>query len=64
MRARGRGTQRKGPVRHGTERVKVCQLMEKDNLLNVTGRDEGGRGKDWSVYGHTHRATPGYLSSS
>ena len=38
--------------------------MEKDNPLNVTGRDEGDRGKDWSVYGYTPRATPGYLSSS
>ena len=44
--------------------MKVCQLMEKDNPLNVTGRDEGDRGKDWSVYGYTPRATPGYLSSS
>lgn len=64
MRARGRGTQRKGPVRQGTECGKVCQLMEKDNPLNVTGRDEGDQEKDWSVHGYTHRITPGYLSSS
>ena len=55
MRARGRGTQRKGPVRRGTECVKACRLTEKGSPLNVTGRDEGDRGKDWSVYGYTEQ---------
>lgn len=64
MRARGRGTEWKGPVRQGTECVKVRHLMEKDSPLDVTGRDEGDRGKDRCVYGYTPRATPGYLSSS
>lgn len=59
MRARGGGTEWKGPVRQGTECVKVCHLVEKDNPLDVIGRDEGDWGKDRCVYGCTPRATPG-----
>lgn len=59
--------------------MKVCQFVEKDNLLNMAGGHEegrrrggvgerggGGRGRllDWNAHEHRHRITPGYLKGN